>query len=346
MASITASATTLPKHAYSKADICLVGDRWLADAPRERELFRRFVDSSRIEQRYFGIPLEEILGLGGSGERAARFEQAARPLLTQTIATLLQIGKKAPEKVDHLLFTSCSSPSIPAIDVGAIDDLGLRQSINRLPIYQHGCAGGIIALAMASRLVKEGEIAIVSSAEMCSLVYQQRDLTGGNLVGSAIFGDGAAAVLIEANGAGTEIVAAQSYLIPNSRDLMGYTIEDDGAHLRLDRALPQALAHHAPNFLRQFLAQHSLKPEEIKWWLFHPGGVKILTVLEETLGIERERARWSWEALEQYGNMSSASILFVLDLFRQSSVARSGDLICMVGVGPGLTIESILLRES
>jgi len=345
MAVIRATSTRLPNHSYSKADICAVGDRWLKDSPHELELFKRFVTSSQITQRHFAVPLETILALGGPAARSQHFQKHARPLLAGTISQLLAETDIEPGKIDHLIFTSCSSPTIPAIDVGVIDDLGLPRSVSRIPVYQHGCAGGVVGLAMAHRVLGSDETAVVSSAELCSLVYQSADLTGGNLVGSAIFGDGAAAALLQDKGPGLAIIDARSHLVPESAHLMGYNSEDDGPHLRLDRALPQALAHHAPPFIAEFLADNGLSPAQISWWLFHPGGVKVLAALEEAFKIQRHRSRWAWEVLERYGNMSSASVLFVLDAFMKSATARANDSVCMVGVGPGLTIEAILLRQ-
>jgi alkylresorcinol/alkylpyrone synthase len=345
MAVIRATSTRLPSFTYSKADICAVGDRWLKDAPHELELFKRFVSSSQITQRHFAVPLETILSLGGPASRAQHFQEHARPLLSATISQLLTDVAIDPQTVDHLVFTSCSAPTIPAIDVGIVDDLRLRRSLSRIPVYQHGCAGGVVGLAMAHRVLRSGQTAIVSSAELCSLVYQSADLTGGNLVGSAIFGDGAAAALLQEVGPGLAIIDARSHLVPESAHLMGYNSEDNGPHLRLDRALPQALAQHAPPFITSFLSDNGLAPTEISWWLFHPGGVKVLAALEETLKIERCRSRWAWDILERFGNMSSASILFVLDAFMRSSTAKPNESVCMVGVGPGLTIEAILLRQ-
>lgn len=346
MAVIQRVITRLPEHTYSKQDICSVGAEWLKDSPHELELFQRLVQSSQINQRYFAVPLEKILTLSGPRERAALFQEYAQPLLTKTIATLLTETSTPAESIDHLIVTSCSAPVVPAIDVAVIDDLSLRRSVSRVPIYQHGCAGGVIGLAMAHRLLKPTERAIVAAAELCSLVYQSRDLTGGNLVGSAIFGDGAAAVLVDGTGPGLNITAARSHLVPHSAHLMGYNSEDDGPHLRLDRALPQALSRYAPPFISGVLADHSMTPADIDWWLFHPGGVKVLAALEDAFGINRPSSRWAWEILERYGNMSSASILFVLDAFLASQVIQPGQKACIVGVGPGLTIEAIILEQT
>lgn len=344
MATVRAISTTLPKHAYSKADICEIGEHWLHNTPHESALFQRFVSSSQIEQRHFALPLHDVLTLGGSHERSSHFQREGGVLLKDTIAQLLSKSGVTASAINHLITTSCSAPIIPAIDAGVIDELGLLRTVSRVPLYQHGCAGGVVGLALASRLVRPHERAVVAAVELCSLVYQAADLSGGNLVGSAIFGDGAAAVLLDGSDGGLRIVAAQSHLVPQSAFLMGYDIEDDGAHLRLDRALPQALSQHAPPFLRAFLAEQELTPQDISWWLFHPGGVKVLAVLEDALGIQRLQSRWAWEVLERYGNMSSASILFVLDSFLQSNAAQPGENVCMLGVGPGLTIEAILMR--
>jgi alkylresorcinol/alkylpyrone synthase len=346
MAVIRRVATSLPEHTYSKEDICAVGAQWLKDAPHELELFQRFVQSSQITQRHFALPLETILCLGGPRERASHFQEQAQPLLSRTIQSLLSAGEVAPCSLDHLIVTSCSAPIIPAIDTAVIDELNLPRSISRVPVFQHGCAGGVIGLAMAHRLLKPSERAVVAAAELCSLVYQSSDITGGNLVGSAIFGDGAAAVLLDSAGPGLTIVAARSHLVPHSAHLMGYNTEDDGPHLRLDRALPQALGRHAPPFIKEFLADHRTTPAGIDWWLFHPGGVKVLAALEDALSIQRSQSRWAWEILERYGNMSSASILFVLEAFLASRIISSGQKACIVGVGPGLTIEAILLEQT
>jgi alkylresorcinol/alkylpyrone synthase len=345
MTTILNTSTLLPKHAYAPEDIHAISAEWLKDYPHQRELFDRFVKSSQISCRHFAAPLATILSLGGPQQRANLFLQEGRPLLRDVTRNLLNSAHIEPSLVDLLITTSCSSPVIPAIDVGLVDDLEFSRSINRIPVYQHGCAGGVVGLAIAYRLLKPGQRAIVSAVELCSLVYQAADLSGGNLVGSAIFGDGATAVLLGDSLHGLSFLDARSHLVPDSAHLMGYGIEDDGAHLRLDRALPQALSQQAPPFVRTFLRDHGLRPEDIKFWLFHPGGVKVLAVLEEAFGIQRNSSRWAWEVLEQYGNMSSASILFVLDAFLKSKVAHPGDRICMLGVGPGLTIESILFEQ-
>jgi alkylresorcinol/alkylpyrone synthase len=182
-------------------------------------------------------------------------------------------------------------------------------------------------------------VTFLASVELCSLVYQGADLQAGNIVGSAIFGDGAACVVISPDRGSLRIVDSQSFLIPNTSDLMGYDIFDDGTHLRLDREIPQALLSAAPRAIDEFLDNVGLSSSDVRWWLFHPGGAKILSSLEETLSVSRAQTRWSWESLRDHGNMSSASILFALKGFLDDKEFSSGDRMVMLGVGPGLTLQ-------
>jgi alkylresorcinol/alkylpyrone synthase len=164
-------------------------------------------------------------------------------------------------------------------------------------------------------------------------------MQAGNIVGSAIFGDGAACVMVSNDEGPLRILHSQSFLIPNSHELMGYDILDDGTHLRLDKEIPQALVRAAPTAILNALTQAGLSIEDVGWWLFHPGGAKILAFLEQEFHIDREQSRWSWESLRSCGNMSSASILFALEAFLSDRPYARGDKVLMLGIGPGLTLQ-------
>ncbi len=329
----------LPEHHYSTADIVRAASEWLKAAPEQRALFDRLSHSTQIESRAFAIPVEQILSLNGPGTRAKIFSEVGSQLLSDVISKGLSASSLQANDVGALLFTSCTVPSIPAIDVKAIDALKLPPGLIRLPIFQHGCAGGAVGLSLASQLAPPGKATLLASVELCSLIYQAQDLSGGNLVGSAIFGDGAACVVLKPDSGKLRVVATSSHLIPGTSHLMGYDIFDDGTHLRLDREVPQCLAHHAPELIPSFLAQHSLKPEDVRWWIFHPGGAKILHALQESLRLEPEQCRWGWESLRKHGNMSSASVLFALCQFLDERPYRPGDKAFMLGVGPGLMLQ-------
>ena len=344
MSSILSIGTALPEYNYTLEDIQKVGATWLKDQPKNLELFGRFLTSSKTNNRGFVMPASKVLSLGGMAERAEIFEKSGAQLGTTALRNVLKENNIPATDIKTLVFTSCSCPSIPAIDAIVIDQVGLDRTTTRIPIYQHGCAGGVIGLKLGSELSKVHGLVSVTAVELCSLVFQSANPTGAQLVGAAIFADGAASALISPEDKGMVIRGTESYLVPDSRHLMGYDLLDDGFHLRLDRDLPRALVKVAPERVRGFLAEHNLQPEEISHWLFHPGGTKILDFLEATFALKQSQSHWARDILSSVGNLSSATILFVLKAFMESKVSKPGDKILMLGVGPGLTLELILFE--
>ena len=348
MKSIQAIGVTLPEHKYSSAQIMQVGSTWLGNT-HEAELFGRFVQASRIENRYFALPLDSIVKMKSQTERAAAFLECGTVLGERAITSALSIADIAVQDVDVLFFTSCSVPIIPTLDIALMQRMGFSPRTRRIPIFQYGCLGGAASLALAPRMLNPGQHALVVSVELCSLAYQSGDRSGGNLVGSALFGDGAAAAVVghavNHNERGRlRFLEAQSFVIPNSSYLMGYDLHDDGSHLRLDRELPSVLAEYAPAVIKDFLGGSGLSVGDIAHWLLHPGGVKVLEGFERSLGVSQEQLRWSWDCLKRHGNLSSASILFVLEAFLRDAQFTSGDKCLLFGVGPGLALELIVLQ--
>lgn len=344
MSFIHSVVTASPPYRYSTGRIIEKAGEWLKEAPQERALFERLSSSTKIEYRNFALPIDDLLALNGAAGRARIFKEVGGSLLREVISKAIEGSRCEPQSVGALLTTSCSVPAIPAIDAHLIHELGLSETVLRLPVYQYGCAGGAIGISLGQKLCGTSGVTLLASVELCSLVYQGSDLQGGNIVGSAIFGDGAACVVCSPESGPLRIADSRSYLIPNTSTLMGYDIYDDGTHLRLDREIPQALLHAAPKAIEAFLKRSNLSPDDIAWWLFHPGGSKILSSLEEALSVNRAQTRWSWESLRDYGNMSSASILYALSGFLKDEEYRPGDRMLMLGVGPGLTLQMNLFE--
>ncbi|MEN9845254.1 MAG: hypothetical protein RIS36_401 [Pseudomonadota bacterium] len=339
MSFIQSVVTALPPYRYSTREITEKAGTWLKDSEQERALFQRLANSTKIDYRNFALPIEDLLALSGLAVRAQIFKEVGGSLLRDVLSQAISAVEIDPHDVGALLSTSCSVPTIPAIDASVVGRLGMRETLLRLPVFQYGCAGGAIGISLGRHLTATAGVTLLASVELCSLVYQGSDLQAGNIVGSAIFGDGAACVVISPERGPLRIVDSQSFLIPNTSDLMGYDIFDDGTHLRLDREIPQALLAAAPRAIDSFLKNAGLSSKDIQWWLFHPGGAKILSSLEETLSVSRAQTRWSWESLRDHGNMSSASILFALKNFLDDKEYSPGDRMVMLGVGPGLTLQ-------
>lgn len=345
MPSIRAIGTALPGYGYNRAEIAAAANVWLAGDPAKRDAFQRFLASSKTDRRHFVIPAEAVLSLNGMHGRAELFEQEGPPLGVAAVSNALGLAGLRPEHIATLLFTSCSCPSIPAIDALILERAGFPRTTARIPIYQHGCAGGVVGLGIASELAKLGRPVLLNAVELCSLVFNSRTPSPAELVGSAIFADGAACAVISPEDSGFAIVARESFLIPDSRHLMGYDLLDDGFHLRLDRDLPRILGATAPDRVHQFLQKNALTSDKVKYWLFHPGGVKILNFLESAFTLSPEQAHWSRDVLQTVGNLSSATVLFVLDQFLRSRLIKLGEYALMVGIGPGLTLELILFQQ-
>jgi alkylresorcinol/alkylpyrone synthase len=344
MASITAVSTALPENTYDNADIVEAAGRWLGDDEDARLVFERFVSSSKVDTRHFVIPIDEVLGLNGARQRIACFEELGPELAVRGMRDALGQTRIDPKQVDVFITTSCTAPVIPALDTILIPRFGLSANVRRLPVYQHGCAGGVVGLSLAKSFADSGARVLLTSIECCSLVFQSSNHRKSNLVGSAIFGDGSASVLIEPGAASYSIVDTQSCLLPETRHLMGYDILDDGTHLRLDKELPSYLTKAVPELVREFLGRNGLTEKDVPWWLFHPGGAKILNFLEDAFALRPEQSCFARNALRKNGNLSSSAILFVLENFVAESNAPKGDKALILGVGPGLTIELVLVE--
>ena len=346
MSRVVGIGTALPQFKYSSDDILSGARGWLKGNPEYLELFERFVSSSKIGTRYFSSPLERILAGSTAEERTSAFWKNGTELGIEAVRKCLDLSGVRPNDIGSVVFTSCSVPVIPSIDVEIIQKLGLPLSVKRVPIYQHGCAGGAAALGVSNVLAENSGYSLIIAVELCSLVYQGGDLTPGNLVGSALFGDGAAAVLVGPGKGMFSIMQTASELLPGTQEMMGYDLKDDGNHLRLKKELPGELAKMAPELIRKFLKRNGVSPESVANWLIHPGGVKILNLLEEEFDLGASQSQWAWRVLEKFGNMSSASILFVLDEFLTSKTSRLGDRVLSIGIGPGLTLEQTLFEVS
>jgi len=342
MSRIAAVSTALPKYRFSREQITEVANRWLSAQPQEAKVFERFLSAVKIDSRSFVMPLDEIIGLGGMAKRADIFATEGLPLGQASVSKVLTAAGLEAQDIDAMIFTSCTGSLIPTLDTHLINTLGFNPSILRVPIYQYGCAGGASGLALAHELCKSGKRVLLASVEICSLEFQRGDVSGGNLLGAALFSDGAASVVMVPDDTGIKVVDAMSILIPNSQGLMGYDLYDDGPHLRLLKELPSVLAATSREHIPAFLKKHGLTPKDVNSWLFHPGGVKILEVLEEAFQLKRAQAQWSWDVLAQYGNMSSATALFVLDGYLKD--APPGYAL-MLGVGPGLSVQLLLINN-
>jgi alkylresorcinol/alkylpyrone synthase len=305
------------------------------------------IDNAEIEQRYSAFPLDYLAQPRSLTETSLEYQEHAVGLGRQVTMDCLAQAGIASSEVDLLVTVSCTGYMIPSLDAYLINALGFRPDVRRLPITELGCIAGAMALSRAYEyvLAYPAANALVVAVELPSLTLQRNDHSQANLVSCALFGDGAAATLITGRDTrGARILDTASCLVPDTLDAMGFDLRDDGFHMVLSREVPRILRDQVGDLTRSFLKSHGLYPEEIGACVLHPGGRKILDYLEEELGITREQTQPSWDVLRDYGNLSSATILFVLREWMTQRAAAPGTYGLVAGFGPGLSVELLLVQ--
>ena len=345
MASIAHVSTALPRHALEQSAVAatVAGALRLGDerAGAVRELF----EHACVRERRSVLPLEVLGEHRSLTDSMALYRRHALELALGAARSCLEQAGVAPAEVDFVVTSSCTGLLLPSLAALLVDPLGLREDVRRLPITELGCAGGASALAQAHAYLRAFPFArvLVVAVELPSLTFQTRDASPANLVASALFGDGAAAVLLTSEReAPLEIVATHTEIVPKSLGDMGFDLRESGLHVVLSKDVPRIIAEHAPLIVRRFLRRHDLSPDDLAFVVLHPGGRKVLESLESSLALERRQTVASWDVLRDYGNQSSAAVLFVLGETLRRGVPRGYGL--LAAFGPGIAVELALLR--
>jgi predicted naringenin-chalcone synthase len=278
----------------------------------------------------------------GTAERMQLYAREVLGLAQPAAAQALEQARVAASEITHLVTVSCTGFAAPGLDMGLIETLGLVRSVQRTHVGFMGCHGAFNGLAVARAFAAEpGARVLICAAELCSLHYHYPwDVK--RAVGNALFADGAAALVGASRpGPDWQLTATGSYLFPESASAMTWTIGDHGFEMTLSPRVPGLIARHLRPWLEGWLAGHGLALDEVSSWALHPGGPRVLAAVEEALALPTGSAWASRAVLAAYGNMSSATILFILDRLRQAAAPRP----CVaLGFGPGLVAEAMLFR--
>ncbi len=295
-------------------------------------------DNTGIEVRYNCEPIDWYLEPHTWEERTASFQKHALDLLESVALKATAAARLDPRDIDILVTNTITGLAIPSLDAKLFNRLKLAPTVERLPIFGLGCGGGVAGLARATRLAHATENAHVLflTVDLCSLCLRINDPSPAMFVSGALFGDGAAGVLLRntQNGAtgGPHIAAVGEWIWPDTEHIMGWDIKGDGFGIVLSPELPSLMRKALAPALQDFLERHGLSLSDFDGFLFHPGGRKLLETMEQVLKLKREQLEHSWEVLRQYGNMSSATALFVLDRAMKSG-ARGRHLLAAFGPG-------------
>lgn len=288
-----------------------------------------------------------------TAERMQAYQEHAGQLLHRAASEVLEPLPEGRETITHLVTISCTGFSAPGVDYQLIESLGLSSEIERVHVGFMGCHGLINGLRVATALVQSDPRArvLVGAVELCSL-HQQYSEDSEQLVASSLFSDGAACLLIEAapaesespDAGGWEIVSSLSRKLEQTSDLMAWKIGNHGFQMTLSPRIPAVIAAELYQPLADWLASQGLTPGEICGWAVHPGGPRVIDAVGEALSLEDQQLQPSREVLAEFGNMSSPTVLFILD--RLAPSVHTGAYAVMVAFGPGLQVEALLLRRS
>lgn len=303
----------------------------------------------RVGGRHLALPLQRYMELDSFAKRNDAWITAAVDLGEQALKRALLRADLRPADVHHLYFVTVTGLATPSIDARLVNRMSLRTDLKRAPLFGLGCVAGAAGLARATDAVRPfpGQVAALLAVELCSLTLQRDDLSVANLIASGLFGDGAAAVLIgggDRPGRGPRIVDTRSVFYPDTERVMGWDIVDSGFKVVLSPQVPQLVRERVRSDVDSFLASHGLARRDVRHWICHSGGPRVLEAFEEALELPRSALQRTWDSLQQVGNLSSASVLFVLNDLLDSAEARPGELGLLIAMGPGFCSELVLLR--
>lgn len=303
----------------------------------------------RVRGRHLALPLSEYRALGGLGQANDAWIRAATDLGAAAVTDGLSRAGLSPRDVDHLLFVTVTGIATPSLDARLVNRLGLCPQVKRTPVFGLGCLAGAAGLARVSDTLRAfpGEVAVMLSVELCSLTLQRDDVSMANIVASGVFGDGAAAAVLvggDRGGGGPRVLATRSVFYPDTEWVMGWDLVDSGFKVVLSAKVPEVVRANVRRDVDGFLSAHGLDRSRIRHWIAHTGGPKVLQAFQEALDLPAGALARSWRSLEDVGNLSSASVLFVLADLLGSAEARAGDLGLLAALGPGFSAELILLQ--
>jgi alkylresorcinol/alkylpyrone synthase len=343
---IASTATAVPQHVISRELVETQIGRVFSLSGRRLEAVLEIVANSRIARRYSIFPVEYLIQPRPLEQISREYRNHSLCLGRRAAQQALDRADIAPREVDMILTVSCTGFMIPSLDAYLAPEMGLRPNVRRLPVTELGCAAGAAGLAIARDYVSAHPDATVLlvAVELPTLTLQRQDVSQANLVSAILFGDGAAAAVVTGQSRrGPCIVGSESFLFPDSLGAMGFDLRDSGFHIILSKEVPQMIRERIGGLVDDFLARHSLTRGDLQAYILHPGGQKLLHFMEQELGLGRGLTQPSWDVLRDFGNLSSASVLFVLHQWLHQGL-RPGDRGLLAGFGPGFSAEMLLLQ--
>ncbi len=350
---IVSATTGFPEYYYPQSTLLTAAqEEW---KPRRASILKpleQFYTNVKVNGRYLSWPLERYKEPSTFEERNNAYIEAALDLGEKTICALLDQLQMSPQEVDQLTVISTTGIAVPSLDARLMNRIPFSRGMKRLPLFGLGCVGGAAGIARTADYLRghPDEAVILFAVELCSLTLQRDDLSMANLVASGLFGDGAAAVLMvgddhpRAKPGMPRVIDSQSQFFPETEHIMGWDVTNSGFKVLLSADIAGLAQSEVRPSMEAFLSRHGLTITDIDHWLVHPGGPRVIQALADGLGLPDEALTLSWETLAEVGNVSSASVLLILDKTMKRLQPKSGEWAVLMAMGPAFCAELVLLR--
>ncbi len=314
------------------------------------DILERLHAATQVDGRYLALPLESY-PQANWGESNNSWIEASLQLGEEAVSKAMEIAHVPKDRIGAFFFVSITGVCSPSIEARLINRMDLNRRMKRVPIFGLGCVAGAAGIARAADYVKAypKQACLLLSVELCSLTVQPDDLSAANLISTGLFGDGAAAVVIAGSEygsaeAGPEIVDTRSTFYRHTEEVMGWDISEKGFRIVLSRDVPEVVLKNLGADADLFLADNGLSRSDIQSWVIHTGGPKVLEATEKALGLPARALDASWQCLRKTGNLSSASVLFVLEEVMKNRPPAKGTWGILAAMGPGFCSELVLLK--
>jgi alkylresorcinol/alkylpyrone synthase len=342
---LLAVATAVPPHLIEQRDAAAASHRCFADRIEDFELLARVFENAGILRRYAVRPLEWYLQPLGWPERNRAYLDGATQLFTEAATRVLERAGVGAGHVDTIVTVSSTGISTPSLEARVADRMGFGVDVERVPVFGLGCAGGVSGLSIAARLAQSRPgIVLLVAVELCTLAFRLDKLSKENIVATALFGDGAAACLLQAGEAGiADVEMSGQHTWPDTLDIMGWDVDPQGLGVIFDRAIPPFAEANVAPALAGILGRAGLRLSDVDRFACHPGGAKVIVALERALSLEQGSLDHERIVLADYGNMSAPTALFVLERLVEAGLASRTLLTAM---GPGFTASCLSLKRA
>lgn len=355
---IASVGSAFPPHYYDQHALLEALKGYWAERHHNLERLERLHKNVLVGGRHLALPIDAYDRLEGFGDANDAWIRVAQEVGGAAVTDALARAGLAPTDVDALISVTVTGIATPSVDARLVNRLGLSPRVKRLPVFGLGCVAGAAGIARAADYVRAypHQVAVLLSVELCSLTLQRRDLSIPNLIASGLFGDGAAAVVVagaeraaeldlpDAAGLGPRILATRSVFYPDSEEVMGWDVGDEGFKIVLSADVPDVARDHLGKDVDRFLADHDLARGDVASWVCHPGGPKVLEAIQDALELPEEALAVTWKSLREVGNLSSTSVLLVLQETMAHHRPPPGSFGVILAMGPGFCSELVLVE--